>query len=56
MLNLKTIIAWLAVKVNGMKRCRLKTLADLVAAAMRRAGSRLGRVLSLATIGFLAMK
>ena len=65
MLSPNTIIAWLAGKVNGMRRSRLKTLADLVAAAMWRAGgfSRLlkantvaGRVLPLATIGFLAMK
>ena len=38
MLNPKTIISWLAGKVNGMRRSRLKTLAALVAAAMRRAG------------------
>ena len=39
MLNPKMIIAWLAGKVNGMRRSRLKTLADIVAAAMRRVGS-----------------
>ena len=39
MLNPAQIISWLSSKVNGMRLSRLKTLSDLVAAALRRCGA-----------------
>lgn len=38
MLSPEAIISWLSTRVNGMRRSRLKTLAALVSAAMRRVG------------------
>ena len=38
MLNPQRILTWLEANVNGMRRSRMKTLADIVPAAMALCG------------------